>query len=106
MEHNPGMDPADYERWWRERGSEELRGLLYREWDPIGVKDLADGPDDEYDAYVGQLGRRLRAGADEDEVATLLQSFRIEMGLEPGEPPLETARLIGEWYRGSSPSAP
>ena len=95
------MDQAEYERWWRERGSSELRDLLYREWDPIGLKDMADGSDDEYDAYVGQLGRRLRAGASEDDVATLLQSFRLEMGLEPGEPPLVTARRIHGWYRAA-----
>ena len=100
-EHNPPMDPAEYERWWRESGSAGLRELLYREWDPIGLKDLADGSEDEYDAYVGQLGRRLRAGASEEEVAALLEHFRIEMGLEPAEPPLETARAIVGWYRAA-----
>jgi len=96
------MERDEYEGWWRGRGAAELRELLYREWDPIGLKDIAEGSDDEYDAYVGQLGRRLRAGASEDEVATLLQSFRAEMGLEPGEPPLATARRIHEWYRAST----
>ena len=95
------MDQGEYERWWRDRGSAELRELLYREWDPIGLKEMADGSDDEYDAYVGQLGRRLRAGASEGDVATLLQSFRLEMGLDAGEPPLETARRIREWYRAA-----
>jgi hypothetical protein len=95
------MDPAEYERWWLERGSTELRELLYRDWDPIGLKDISEGTGDEYDAYVGQLGRRLRAGASEDDVATLLQSFRLEMGLDPGEPPLVTARRIREWYRAA-----
>jgi hypothetical protein len=93
------MDQAEYERWWRERGSTELRDLLYREWDPIGLKDIADGSEDEYDAYVGQLGRRLRAGVSEEEVAALLEHFRLEMGLEPAEPPLATARGILAWYR-------
>jgi hypothetical protein len=95
------MDQAEHERWWRERGSAELRELLYRDWDPIGLKDIAEGSDDEYDAYVGQLGRRLRAGASEDDVAALLQSFRLDMGLDPGEPPVETARRIREWYRAA-----
>src|SRR3954452_13870591 len=100
-EHNPAMDQPEYERWWRESGSAGLRELLYREWDPIGVKDLADGSEDEYDAYVGQLGRRLRAGASDEDVAAMLQSFRLDMGLDPGDPPLATARRIGEWYRAS-----
>jgi hypothetical protein len=98
------VDQAEYDRWWRERGAGELRDLLYREWDPIGLKDIADGSEDEYDAYVGQLGRRLRAGASEDEVAALLEQFRLEMGLEPAELPIETARRILAWYRGSRPT--
>ena len=97
------MDQAEYERWWRERGSAELRDILYREWDPIGLKDLAEGSEDEYDAYVGQLGRRLRAGATEEEIAALLEHFRLEMGLEPADPPLEAARRIRDWYGSAAP---
>lgn len=96
------MDQAEYERWWRERGSGELREILYRDWDPIGVKDLADGSEDEYDAYVGQLGRRLRAGAGDEELAALLEDFRLDMGLEPAAPPLDVARRIRDWYRAAT----
>ena len=95
------MDTADYERWWRERGARELRDLLYEEWDPIGLKHIADGSTDEYEAYAGQLARRLRAGASEEDVALLLLSFQAEMGLDTAEPPLEVARRIREWYRAS-----
>jgi hypothetical protein len=95
------MDTADYERWWSERGARELRDLLYDEWDPIGLKDLAEDSADEYEAYAGQLARRLRAGASDEEVAALLQAFRVEMGLDPGEPELDTARRIRDWYRSS-----
>jgi hypothetical protein len=98
------MDLREHERWWNERGSGELRELLYREWDPIGVKDIAEGSEDEYEAYAGQLGRRLQAGAGEEEVAGLLQGFAADMGLEPGEPPLGTARRIVGWYRASRPN--
>jgi hypothetical protein len=97
------MDHAEYEHWWRERGSGELRDLLYREWDPIGLKGIADGSEDEYDAYVGQLGRRLRAGAGEEELAALLEHFRLEMGLEPADLPLGTARTIRAWYADARP---
>jgi hypothetical protein len=100
------MDLREHERWWQERGARELRELLYREWDPIGVKDLAEDSADEYEAYAGQLGRRLRAGAGEEEVAALLAGFRVDMGLEPADPPLGTASRILEWYRGSRPSGP
>jgi hypothetical protein len=95
------MDAADRERWWWERGTAELRDLLYREWDPIGVKELADDSADEYEAYAGQIVRRLRAGADEAEVADLLAGFRVDMGLEPGELDLSTAGRIRAWYRSS-----
>jgi hypothetical protein len=95
------MDVQDHDLWWRERGAAELRDLLYREWDPIGVKDLAHDSADEYEAYAGQLMRRLRAGASDEEVAALLEGFRLDMGLEPAEPPLETARRITRWYAES-----
>jgi hypothetical protein len=98
------MDLREHERWWNERGSVELRELLYREWDPIGLKDIAEGSEDEYEAYAGQLGRRLQAGATEEDVATLLQGFAAEMGLDPGDPPLDTGRRIVEWYRSARPS--
>jgi hypothetical protein len=95
------MDQTEHERWWRERGARELRELLYEEWDPIGIRDLSDHSADEYEQYAGQLMRRLRAGADEEDVAAQLAAFRIEMGLEPGEPELDMARRIGAWYRES-----
>jgi hypothetical protein len=95
------MDLQDHERWWRERGAGELRDLLYEEWDPIGLKDLADDSADEYEHYAGQLVRRLRAGSTDEEIAALLESFRQDMGLEPQDLPLDTARRIRAWYRES-----
>jgi hypothetical protein len=97
------MDAQAYERWWRERGERELRELLLREWDPIGIADLADAPLDEYEHYAGQVGRRLRAGADEEEIATVLEGFRKDMGLEPSDDlPLGVAHSILDWYRRST----
>jgi hypothetical protein len=95
------MDLREHDRWWRERGANELRDLLYDEWDPIGLMGLAEDSRDEYEAYAGQIVRRLRAGSSEEELAALLESFRLEMGLEPGEPPLGVARMICDWYRAS-----
>jgi hypothetical protein len=98
------MDAAEHERWWTERGSRELGELLFREWDPIGVSRLADEHQiDEYEHYAGQLVRRLRAGATEEELAAVLEGFRADMGLEPGdEPPLGVARTIRDWYRAAT----
>jgi hypothetical protein len=95
------MDLKEHQRWWEARGARELRELLYEEWDPIGLKDLADDSADEYEHYAGQLVRRLRAGSTVEEIAALLESFRRDMGLEPQDPPLETARRIRAWYRES-----
>lgn len=97
------MDAEAYERWWREQGDRELRELLLREWDPIGISNLADSQLDEYEHYAGQLARRLRAGADEAEIAAVLEGFRADMGLEPSdELPLGVARSIRDWYRRST----
>jgi hypothetical protein len=97
------MDVADHEDWWRERGDRELRELLVREWDPIGISQLAEGQLDEYEHYAGQLVRRLRAGASEEEVAAVLEGFRGDMGLEPSaELPLGVARTLREWYARST----
>ena len=97
------MDAQAYERWWRERGDRELRELLLREWDPIGIADLADAPLDEYEHYAGQIARRLRAGATDEQIAAVLEGFRGDMGLEPSdELPLGVARIIREWYRSAT----
>src|SRR3954467_7649705 len=97
------MDAQEYERWWRERGARELRELLLREWDPIGIARIADAQEDEYEHYAGQLARRLRAGASDEEVAAGLEGSRPDRGLEPSdELPLGVAKAIGEWYRSST----
>ena len=98
------MDLREHERWWRERGGAELRELLYEEWDPIGVKQIADESADEYDAYAGQVVRRLRAGATAEDIADLLAELEREMGLDRSEPPLDAARRVIEWYEASRAS--
>jgi hypothetical protein len=99
------MDQGGYERWWQERGSSELRRLLFSEWDPIGLRRIADAPEDEYDHYAGAIARRLRAGSSEEELAAVLEGFREEMGLEPAaELDLEFARRLRAWYAESTGS--
>jgi hypothetical protein len=69
----------------------------------IGITDLADAQLDEYEHYAGQLARRLRAGASDEEIAAVLEGFRADMGLEPSaELPLGVARSIRDWYRSST----
>lgn len=50
---------------------EEIRNVLFRDWDPMDVNDLA--PEDEYDNYIGSVYRMLATGTD---VAKLSQHLR------------------------------
>lgn len=64
-----------------ERLLEEIRGVLLREWDPIGV---GDNPAcrNEYDSYALTLCRYLGEGADEYKLTAYLgQVQRVGMGL-------------------------
>jgi len=47
-----------------------VHAILWREWDPIGVYDIA--PDDEYDNYVPQIIERLEAGETVEAIAAHL----------------------------------
>jgi hypothetical protein len=94
------MGATRADNWWRERGVEELRGLLY-EWDPIGVAQEPDWPGDEYDELIEPLRARLEAGAPAGELAVFLERHVTEhIGLEP-DPDREerfAARLV-DWWR-------
>ncbi len=52
-----------------------IRRVLFEDWDPIGVNDLA--PKDEYDSYVGGIYRLLASGGTEDEVCEHLRQLEI-----------------------------
>jgi hypothetical protein len=62
------------------------------EWDPIGVADLLEEGEpwgrDEYDGYLGRLGRMLRQGANADAIASYLA--RVRTGPMAGSPDSET----------------
>jgi hypothetical protein len=93
------MGATQPDNWWRERGVDELRDLLY-EWDPIGVAGEPDWPGDEYDELIEPLRARLEAGAPAGELAVFLEQHVTEhIGLEP-DPDREerlAARLV-EWW--------
>jgi hypothetical protein len=60
-----------------------IREALLKEWDPIGVKGIAEAHD-EYDGYVGQVSELLQKGATAQEVFAYLWWVETEhMGL-PG----------------------
>ena len=58
----------------KRRGGAGVRRLLMEKWDPIGVAGVPEAAD-EYDTYVGQVGRRLREGATAEEIAAYLTYF-------------------------------
>ena len=55
---------------------DEIRSALNTDWDPIGV--VADGINDEYDMYIGQIYSLLLSGASEQAIAEHLQSIEID----------------------------
>jgi len=58
----------------------KIRGVLNRDWDPIGV--VPDGIDDEYDGYIGVIYSLLRSGANAHTIANHLISIEVEqMGM-------------------------
>ena len=96
------MELADWHRWWKERGGIGVRRLLMHHWDPIGVRQMPEAAN-EYDAYVGVVGRMLHEGATGDEVERYLRGIREDhMGLGPsadGEArDREVADRLKTWY--------
>src|SRR4026208_1026680 len=71
--------------WWKRSGARELRRIFMEEWDPIGVRGVREAAD-EYDTYVGQGGRRRRAGARVGETADYTTWVEQDhMGLGPSD---------------------
>jgi hypothetical protein len=98
------MGTVDRDIWWRERGEDELRALLY-EWDPVGVAQEPDWPGDEYDDFVAPLHQKLLGGASAGELAIFLdEQVREHIGLEPDADREErfAARLVDWWAGGPS----
>jgi len=103
----PRLKDSVWHSWWKRSGEAELRALVMKEWDPIGVAAFEGAATDEYDSYLGPIASRLREGAYVEELAGYLEEVRAEwMGLPPDERhDLATARAISEWYAEASPSA-
>ena len=50
---------------------EQLKTLLWKEWDPIGVNDMEDHKD-EYDSYAFEIFVMLNEGRTEEDVMSYL----------------------------------
>lgn len=60
----------------------EIREVLYRNWDPIGVS--GEAPNDEYDAYIGGIYRLLTSTRSVSDIAEHLQRLETEkIGVVP-----------------------
>lgn len=60
---------------------QQVRDVLFREWDPIGVN-ANEQSRDEYASYAPGICRLLREGVDEYRLAAHLgQLMRVSMGL-------------------------
>lgn len=54
---------------------ESINQVLFHDWDPIGVNDLA--PDDEYNFYVGGIYRLLVSDAAEFKITEHLHQLEV-----------------------------
>jgi hypothetical protein len=77
----------------RQRAKEiqaEIRQVLMRDWDPIGVCNEPNAQD-EYDSYIGDISSLLVSRASQEEIAQYLLSVETEeMEYDPCE---NSARL-------------
>jgi hypothetical protein len=62
--------------WWKRRGAAGIRAILLTEWNPIWPD--GDPPADEYDSYIGPIGRMLRGGQTAPAIAAYLTQITTE----------------------------
>ncbi|WP_338556790.1 hypothetical protein [Erwinia sp. E_sp_B04_7] len=67
---------------------EQIRAVLLHDWDPIGVKDIAEA-DDEYDAYVQPIYEMLRSGKKAEDIYYYLHWLVTEHMLLDGDSDLD-----------------
>ena len=63
----------------------QIHGILWHDWDPIGVKKMG-GPENEYDSYIGGVYHLLLSGATVEAIVNHLSSIETgSMGMSPVE---------------------
>ncbi len=74
---------------------EQLKRLLWLQWDPIGVNDMSDA-EGEYDSYAFQIFVMLNQGKEEAEMLEYLERVETEyIGLGPcGRSPTIVKRIF------------
>lgn len=76
-----------------------IQHVLWREWDPIGVRDLG-GPDDEYDSYASEIYAMFQSSTKSTVLEITIYLDRVEtenMGLSFASPDNEmiARRIMG-----------
>jgi hypothetical protein len=62
-----------------------IRHILFRQWDPIGVRDI-EGSSDEYDSYIAPIYRILVGTRSEDDLIDLLCRSERDLGMQSRSP--------------------
>ena len=101
-EHSPSMELSAWHMWWKRGGAAGVRRILMQDWDPIHVDSVPEAAD-EYDTYVGAVGRMLREGATDKELARYLTDIsenHMGLGLSPAGREVESAVAahLVKWY--------
>jgi hypothetical protein len=91
-------------RWWRERGRGELRTMALEHWDPLNVYDDAARAST-YDLYLERVGRMLRRGKGQAELASYLGAVRTKVyRLDENEDVDDDfAARVSAWYQLEAP---
>lgn len=93
------MEGSEWYAWYKREGGRQLRNLLMKNWDPIGVRGVPEAIN-EYDTYAGRIADTLRRGADVESVSAMLSTVRVDwMSLQPDSGThAKAARAIVDWY--------
>lgn len=94
------MELSAWYTWWKRRGAAGIRAILLDEWNPIWP---GGAPADEYDSYIGPIGRMLRQGETVSALAAHLTHLSTErMGLADTPDGRERDEAVAEhlvgWY--------
>jgi hypothetical protein len=101
------MSGEERSEWWRQHGLDELRDLL-NEWDPIGVMDEPDWPDNEYESLIAPLRERLDGGTTAGALEVYLEEYvRDHIGVDPDvDRESRLASRLVDWYSAAGGGAP
>jgi hypothetical protein len=94
---------AEWRRWWRDGGEEELHELLQENWDPFGDAEFRASTADE----IARLARHLHEGAGVVDVRVFLTGLRHtkwpeRIGRKWMTPDRRVAEKLVSWYRGAT----